>query len=87
MIDCAVANIRSGTHKLVYLLPGGRPWVDDIVPTNGSTPGNQGEQPFRGFDTFRLESMRARMYPEEGERLCTVSKYFCSPTDERSGHT
>jgi hypothetical protein len=52
MIYCEADNIRLGTHKLVYLFPGGRSRVDDFVPMHGTTPGNQGEPPFLGLIVF-----------------------------------
>ena len=59
---------RSNWHRQDGISPpGGASCVDDFVPTHGCTPENRGEQPFHGFGYCWLESMQARMYPEEGE--------------------
>jgi hypothetical protein len=50
--------------------------------------GIEKSNPFTVSIVSWLESMRARMYPEEGELICTGLVHSAPPpTDERSGFT
>jgi hypothetical protein len=88
MIDCGAANDRSGTHKMVYLLPGERRASMTLCRRMAALTGIEENNPFMvsvifGPNPCGLACTLRRVNP-----FRIVSVRSDPPTDdERSGHT